>query len=95
MKRALIISYNLVRPNENPIPLSVASIITYAKADPEYGIAFEIDQLQINLLEEKGKKRDSGLLSPSLFIYKPLSANKLNQQCNSKNQAKNQYDSKN
>jgi len=70
MKRALIISYNLVRPNENPIPLSVASIVAYAKADPEYGIAFEIDQLQINLLDEKPQKKDFLVNKPSFVPLK-------------------------
>jgi radical SAM superfamily enzyme YgiQ (UPF0313 family) len=55
MKKALIISYNLVRPGENPVPLSVASIIAFAKKDPEYGIGFEIDQLHLNLLTEKNR----------------------------------------
>lgn len=53
MKKALIVSYNIVRNGEGTIPLSIASIMAYVKSDPEYGFKFEVDHLPFNLLEEK------------------------------------------
>ena len=53
MKKALIVSYNLVREGEGQMPLSIASIMAYVKNDPEYGFKFEVDQLPFNLLDNK------------------------------------------
>lgn len=50
MKKALIVSYNVVREGEGQMPLSIASIMAYVMNDPEYGYNFEVDHLPFNLL---------------------------------------------
>ena len=52
MKKALIVSYNIIRKGEGPTPLSIASIIAYLKNDAEYGDKFEVDHASFNLLDD-------------------------------------------
>ncbi len=58
MKKALIISYNLVREGEGETPLSIGSILSYVKNDPEYGLKFEVQHLPFNLLDNKKSLND-------------------------------------
>jgi radical SAM superfamily enzyme YgiQ (UPF0313 family) len=58
MKKALIISYNLVREGEGETPLSIGSILSYVKNDPEYGFKFEVEHLPFNLLDNKKHLND-------------------------------------
>lgn len=58
MKKALIVSYNLVREGEGETPLSIGSILSYAKNDPEYGFKFEVEHLPFNLLDNKKNLND-------------------------------------
>ncbi|MDP2386570.1 MAG: radical SAM protein [Bacteroidota bacterium] len=60
MKKALVVSYNIVRDGEEAIPLSIASIMAYVKSDPEYGFKFEVDHLPFNLLVEKENLSEFG-----------------------------------
>lgn len=58
MKKALIISYNLIREGETSTPLSIASIIANLEKEPEYGKAFDVEHLPINLLDNFIKPDD-------------------------------------
>ncbi|HWY35129.1 MAG TPA: hypothetical protein VNX68_10825, partial [Nitrosopumilaceae archaeon] len=58
MKKALIVSYNLVREGEGETPLSIGSILSYVKSDPEYGFKFEVEHLPFNLLDNKKNLND-------------------------------------
>lgn len=58
MKKALIVSYNLVREGEGETPLSIGSILSYVKNDPEYGFKFEVEHLPFNLLDNKKNLND-------------------------------------
>lgn len=55
MKKALVISYNIVRENEMEYPLSIASIINHARSDIEYGSSFTIDEKHFNLFSYKNE----------------------------------------
>jgi radical SAM superfamily enzyme YgiQ (UPF0313 family) len=56
MRKALIISLDLIRLGEPATPLSTASLLAYLRSAPEYGDTFTVEHLGINLLEEE---RDS------------------------------------
>jgi radical SAM superfamily enzyme YgiQ (UPF0313 family) len=58
MKKALLVSYNIIRKGEGQIPLSIASIIAYLKNDAEYGEKFEVDHRPLNLLDENLNLKD-------------------------------------
>lgn len=56
MRKALIISLDLIRPGEPSTPLSTASLLAYLRSAPGYGETFTVEHLGINLLQEE---RDS------------------------------------
>lgn len=53
MRKALIISLDLIRPGEPSTPLSTASLLAYLRSAPEYGDTFSVEHLGINLLQEE------------------------------------------
>ncbi len=55
MKKALIVSFDLIRSSEVSTSLSVASIIAYLKNDPRCGEEFDVDVFQYNMLQIKHK----------------------------------------
>lgn len=71
MKKALLISYNLLKENEEPIPLSIASILATLKSDPAYGIDFSVDHLPINMVNNTIRiaKFDNYLNKLELYKY--------------------------
>src|SRR6476620_372203 len=50
MRKALVVSFDLIREGEPEIPLAIASLLASLKHSPEYGNDFEIETLGINLL---------------------------------------------
>ncbi len=58
MNKTLIVSYNIIRNGEGPIPLSIASIIAYLKNDTEYGEKFDVNHFSFNLLDDKHNLKD-------------------------------------
>lgn len=60
MKKALVISYNIIRENEMDYPLSVASIVNHAQGDIEYGSSFIVDERHFNLFSNKNELGNFG-----------------------------------
>lgn len=53
MKKVLIVPFDLTRPGESPISLSIASLSAYLKNDARYGKEFNMEIFSINMLENK------------------------------------------
>lgn len=49
MRKALIVSFDLLREGEPETTLSIASLLAQLKGDPEYGDAFEVEHAPFNL----------------------------------------------
>lgn len=52
MKNVLIISFDLVRPDEVNQSLSIASLLAYGKSNPGYGIDFQLTHHSVNMFEK-------------------------------------------
>lgn len=48
MKKAIIISFDLIREGELPISYAVGSILAYAMSQPEYGDTFQMEEVKVN-----------------------------------------------
>ncbi len=70
MKKALIISFDLIRKGEGPVPLSIASILSYLKNEPGYGSEFECDHMSINMLESRFDEKDYNSFLPDIQLMR-------------------------
>ena len=48
-KKALILSFDLIRKKELEIPLAIASLLAYLKQDERYGIDFMVEHQSVNM----------------------------------------------
>lgn len=50
MRKALVVSFDVIREGEPEIPLAIASLLASLKSSPGYGADFEVESRSINLL---------------------------------------------
>jgi radical SAM superfamily enzyme YgiQ (UPF0313 family) len=72
MKNCLIVSFDIIREYEPTISLSIASLMSYAKNDPSYGVDFIIENYSINQFYENKISMDdvySQILNKNIDKY--------------------------
>lgn len=70
VKKALIITFDLIRPTDPATPLAAAYLLAYLKSTTEYGTAFTVEYKSINILSE-GNSRTSVNFSDQLNNFTP------------------------
>jgi len=73
LKKALIISFDLIRGGESETSLSIGTLLAYLKNDFRYGVTFEVEHKHFNLLSNKNINLDVLQLDFSTFSFIAIS----------------------